>query len=130
MYIEIVQAEDTFAHTVPLADGTLSKTVLTLRIVDDATEKKLRKAATGKAQWDRGQRFEPFDAHKFINSVIDYAIVGWDGVRAKGADLPCTPEIKLLLPERVKTDVIRLCLGKDASERSADGEVDGDEKKS
>lgn len=120
MYIEIVQPEETFDHVVALPDGTPSNTVLSLRIVDDATEKRLRKAATGKPVFERGQRHEPFDSHKFIATVLDFAIVGWSGVRHQGRELPCTLEFKLLLPERVKTEVIRLCLAKEASDVEAE----------
>lgn len=128
MYIEITKPEETFSHVVTAPDGTPSKTVLTLRIVDDAVEKRLRRQATGKPVFERGQRHEPFDSHKFIASVLDYAITNWSGVRHQGQDLPCTLEFKLLLPEWLKTDVIRLCLAKEAgAARGADADDAGDE---
>ena len=113
-YIEIVRPEETFEF--PVAD----KAALTLRVIDDGTEKSLRKAATGKPVFEHGQRHTPFDSHKFVSSMIDYAIVGWTGIRSGGADLPCTLEYKLLLPERIKSEVIRLALGKDAGETRAE----------
>ena len=127
MFIEIVRPEETFEHVVLADDGkTPTQTCLTLRIVDDSVEKEIRRKATGKPTFERGQRVENFDGHKFLAGVLDHAIVTWRGVRHRGQELPCELTYKLLLPERVKTDIVRLCLGKEASEAR---EAAGDEKK-
>jgi hypothetical protein len=120
MFIEIVTPDQTFEHVITRdAAGTVAAG-LTLRVIDEERERAIRRANTGKARFERGQRFEPFDAAGFIADVIDYAITAWTGVRSQGRDLPCTREFKLLLPEAIKTDVIRLCLGKEAGETVAD----------
>jgi len=119
MYIEIVT--DTFDWN---PEGT--KTTFKLRIVDDATEKKFRRESQPKAKWVRGRQVDNFDQHAFVNKCLDYAIVEWSGVRHKGVEFPCTTANKLFLPETVKTEIIRLCLGKQAGELVA-GDSDEDE---
>ncbi len=111
MFIEVQAPDTTFTHT---PEGTQS--TFELRIVPDDVEKEARKQATRK-EWDKGQRTESFDVHAFLARILDYAIVDWTGIKVRDAngvsELPCTKANKLLLPEKVKSEINRLCLGKE-----------------
>jgi hypothetical protein len=122
-YVEIVDAGETFDYT-PAPNTTFK-----LRIVPDDVEKRLRKAATSH-EWDKGQRVQSFDGHKFAGEILAYAIISWSGVRKvrivdgerKHEDLERTKENILLLPESLKSDITRLCLGKEAAAALAETE--------
>ena len=112
-YIEILSADDTFEFK------PAENTVLNLRIIDDDTEKRFRKECTRK-NWERHTRVEDFDSHEFIAKCIDYGIVSWKGVRRKGVEQDCTRENKLLLPEWLKLEVQKACLGKQGGAMAAE----------
>lgn len=129
-FLTIVQPDETFPYTPTLADGAPSDSRLTLRVLSDVQLKALRKKHT-KQEWAQGQRVTTTDAVAMADDLVDAAIVAWTGIRdTSGAELPCERTFKLLLPERVQADVVRLCAGKDAgSQGAAEGEVGGDEGK-
>jgi hypothetical protein len=127
-YIEIVDAATTFTFRPKAADGTPMAASFELQIIPDDVEKKARREATGKPTFERGVRIDNFDTHKFVNAMLDYAIVGWTGIRMRGVEVPCTAAHKLLLPEKWKQEINRLCLGKEAGEEIA-AEAALDEKK-
>lgn len=86
-----------------------------LRVVTSSLQRELRRKYT-KHEFVRGTRQENFDWAKFNDDCIDFAVVEWTEVKRKGVDIPCTRENKLLLPEMVKAEIIRLCLGKELGE--------------
>ena len=122
-YVEIVDAGETFPFT-PAPNTTFQ-----LRVVPDDVEKKIRAKAT-KRDWDKGQRVMDFDTHQFAAQILDFSIVGWEGVKKvrlvngerTSEDLACTPANKLLLPEALKAEITRLCLGKEAAAAIAEDE--------
>lgn len=93
---------------------------LTLRTVPDDVEADLRKANQEK-KWEQGQRVTEHDGHGFINDVLEYAIRDWKGVRKRNPstgeviEVECTPANIRKLPEAVKSEVVRLCLAKEAA---------------
>lgn len=98
--------------------------VFTLRVVPSAKQRELRRLHT-KHLFIRGSRQEDFDWAKFNDDCIDFAIVDWRDVKRRGADVPCTRETKLQLPEMVKIEIIRLCLGRELGREAVD---DADER--
>jgi hypothetical protein len=126
-YLTIIQPDETFTHTPRLPDGSPSEAKLTLRVLADAEIKTLRKKHT-KTEWQNGQRVSNVDGAALANDMIDASIVGWSGVHdSKGVPLPCERTFKLLLPERLQVDVVRLCAGKEAGFGLDEAGVGGDE---
>ena len=72
------------------------------RIEKKWTTKKGRNARTG----------EPIietDLEQFNNDLIDYLIIDWSGIKdANDKDVPCTKDMKLLLPSEVRRELIDL----------------------
>lgn len=114
-FIHIVDETDTITWQPESEDGTKLDSVLTLQVLSDKQLSDLRKRHN-KTAFKHGQRVEDFDSFGFTNDVVDAAIVGWTGVFRGGTDdpLPCTREVKLRLPERLKIEVVRLCAGREA----------------
>jgi len=113
-YITIIQPDETFTHVPRLPDGGPSDASFTLRVLSDDQVKAFRKKHTTH-QWVNGQRVQNVDGMALANDMIDAALVGWSGVKdSAGKDLPCERAFKLLLPDRVQIEVVKLCAGKDA----------------
>jgi hypothetical protein len=118
MFIKIVQSDEPFEWTpVDEKTGTKYSSTFTLRIVTDDVEKEIRKKYTTK-WWDKGRRVEEFDSLSHVIAVLDYAIVSWRGVQGAedDQDLPCTSALKAKLPEKWRTEIVRLCSGKEAGD--------------
>jgi len=125
-FITIIQPEETFVHRPRLPDGSLADTTLTLKVLSEAQTRALRKKHT-KHEWANGQRIQTVDGAAMADDMIDLALVAWTGVRdSHGQALPCERAFKILLPERVQVEIVRLCAGKDVGFGS-EGEVGGDE---
>lgn len=92
--------------------------VLHIRIVPNDLQRRLKDRFT-KPDFRRGQKYEDFNWPLFMDECLDYAIVRWEGVKRKGEDLPCEREWKLRLPELVKAELIRLCIGRELGEIQA-----------
>jgi hypothetical protein len=90
-----------------------------LRVADKDVQKKWKKKYT-RVEMSRSGRQEIVDWAGYNEDALDFCIVGWTGVRRKGVDLPCEREWKLLLPEMVKAEIIRLCIGKELGQAQAD----------
>ena len=122
-YITIIQDEQ-FPYQFRDPDtGQLFATQFILREVPDEVEKAIRKRHTTVKMGRGGRRDETLDARAYGNDVIDYAIVGWDRLvglshdrdgRAVKVDLSCTREHKIKLPDRIKADIMRMALSKEA----------------
>ena len=124
-YLTIIQPDETFTHVPTLPDGSKSEASFTLRVLADDQIKTLRKRHT-KTEWANGQRLQNVDGAALANDMIDAALVSWSGVRdSKGQPLPCERTFKLLLPERLQVEIVRLCAGKEAG--FGEAEVGGDE---
>ena len=124
-FITIIQPDETFTHVPTLPDGSKSDASFTLRVLADDQIKALRKRHT-KTEWANGQRLQNVDGAALANDMIDAALVSWRGVKdSKGTELPCERAFKLLLPERLQVEIVRLCAGKEAG--FGEGEVGGDE---
>lgn len=127
-YLTIIQPDETFQHIPTLPSGEKSEAAFTLRVLADDQIKVLRKKHT-KTEWQNGQRVTNVDGAALANDMIDAALVGWTGVRdSQGTALPCERTFKLLLPERLQVEIVRLCAGKEAG-YGIEGEVGGDEGK-
>jgi hypothetical protein len=125
-YITIIQPEETFTHRPMLPDGSLADTTLTLKVLSESQTRALRKKHT-KHEWLNGQRVQTVDGAAMADDMIDAALVAWTGVKdSRGQALPCERAFKILLPERVQVEIVRLCAGKEAG-FGREGEVGGDE---
>ena len=123
-FIEIVEDGDVrdWQYTNP-ENGQKFDSVFQLRIAPDDVQKIWKRKYTTK-EFNRGVRNEVVDWVKYNQDALDYCIVGWEGVKREGVDLPCEREWKLRLPEMVKAEIIRLCIGKELGEIAV-GEGDG-----
>ena len=118
-FLRIVQPDETFPYTPTFQDGSPSDTRLTLRVLSEAQTRGLRKKHT-KTEWQNGQRLQSVDGAAMADDMIDAAIVAWTGVLdTAGKALPCERTFKLLLPERVQVEIVRLCAGKEAGSTEA-----------
>lgn len=88
-----------------------------------------------KPEWVRGQRVMNFDADAYVSDCLDKAIKGWNDpvsgectVRSKGRPVPCTTKAKSMLPESVRAELVRLCVGRELADIMAQqrGEAVGD----
>ena len=125
-YLTIIQPDDTFSYRPTLPDGSTSESVLTLKVLSDAQTRALHKRHTTR-EWVNGQRLQAVDGAAMADDMIDAAVVAWTGVKDRaGQALPCERAWKLLLPERVQVEIVRLCAGKEAG-FGREAEVGGDE---
>lgn len=94
-----------------------AESVFVLREVPDDVESVIRQRHTTH-EYHRGRKQEDLDAEKYSADILDYAIVEWREVRGiKGGQpfaLECNAANKVRLPEKVKSEIIRVCLGKEA----------------
>lgn len=119
-FITIVETDEAFAWQPTDEDsGKKYDSVFSLRIVPDEVDKDIRKRHT-KQVWQKKTRsmVDKLDEPSYIADLIDYAIVGWSGMKAAstGAELPCSTEMKTRIPEKFKAEVLRLCSGKEAGD--------------
>ena len=126
-FIEVVEDGEVrdWQYTNP-ETGQQFDSVFHLRVAPDEIQKVWRKKYTTR-EFNRGQRVENVDWVKYNQDALDYCIVGWEGVRAKGTDLPCEREWKLRLPEMIKAEIIRLCVGKELGQVGVDAVAAVDE---
>lgn len=101
--------------------GITAATVFQLRLIPDETNKAFRKRHIT-VSWKNGQRREDLDGDGYGDDLIDYAIVDWTDLYAarKNKDgqterfaVGCERRYKVGLPEKLKGEIIRLCLGKE-----------------
>ena len=130
MFIQIIddpQASFTFRPKDP-DSGQVSETEFTLRLVPDEVQKSLRKQ-TESVEWRRGQRVVTNDDARWADLCVSYAITGWkhlysvtvrDGKTVARTLVPCEDKYKALLPEHVRIEIVRLCVGKEAGNRLED----------
>ncbi len=119
-FITIVETDDAFPwQPTDEESGKKYDSVFSLRIVPDEVDRDIRKRHTHPT-WQKKTRsmVDKLDDASYIADIIDYAIVGWSNIKAAGtgADLPCTAAMKTRLPERWKSEVLRLCSGKEAGD--------------
>jgi len=116
MFIQLIDTDDAFDWTPTDDTGTLYDSVFSLRLVTDEVDRELRARHTRQA-WDKKthRAIDKLDEAAFVADVIDYAILGWTGVKAArtGDELACTTALKARLPERWKAEILRLCAGKE-----------------
>jgi hypothetical protein len=112
-FVEIAEPEDVFPwqYTDPDTKQKFAS-VFHLRIVPEDIQTFYRKQYT-KPTWDAGRRVEDVDWAAFTNDCLDYCITKWEQVKSRGVDLPCERKYKVLLPDRIQTEIIKLCVGKE-----------------
>lgn len=106
--------------------GKVFDSVFKLRIVPSDLQRVLRRKYT-KFEFVRGQRVENLDWAAFMDDCLDHAIVGWSHVKTNDVDVPCERRFKLLLPEAVKQEIIRLCVGKELGTESVSATTETDD---
>lgn len=118
-FITIIEnPRDTFRwHYSDPDTGQRFDTEFELRLIPDDTNTVFRKRHT-RTEWKNGQRREEVNGDGYGDDLIDYAIVGWQGMYAvnregQKSEIPCERRYKVMLPEKLKAEVIRLCLGKE-----------------
>lgn len=120
-FIELVEDEDVlpWRFTDPTTKITYASE-FQLRVVPNSLKRLWEKEHTDTSYTRRGKQ-EDFNWGPWVDQCLDYAIVGWDGVRRRGQELPCTPENKLKLPEIIRAEIVRLCVGKELGEIMVSG---------
>jgi hypothetical protein len=126
MYVQIVDPNETFTwRPTDERTGEELQTTFTLRIVPEEVQDRLRRQFTTPDTWKRGRRI-PGDLQlgKFTDACLDYAIVDWsqlyavkrngDGEIVERREVPCTSDAKRALPEWIRAEIVRLCVGKEA----------------
>lgn len=122
--IEIVDDDDVREYQFQHPDTkVLYNSWFTLSVVPPSEQRRLRKKHTT-FENTRSGRVENFDWQGFTDDCLDFAIKAWRGVCTKGVELLCARENKLRLPEIVRAELARLCIGKELGEIRA-GNVAG-----
>jgi hypothetical protein len=118
-YIEIVEESDTFPWQYTDADGVTYATKFELRLLPETLDKKWRRELTS-IDRKKGQRAEVLNWDAYSQRALGYCVVNVSGLRRRGGDeivfKTGAVELRylLLLPEKVKAEIIRLCVGKEA----------------
>ena len=114
-YIHILDEGEEFEWRPVGDDGQPMDSVFMLRQLSDDEMKALRKKHNH-LSFKHGQRVDEFDSFGFTDDLVDKAIVSWRGVRRRGSpeELPCERAVKCRLPDKWKTEIVRLCGGKEA----------------
>lgn len=116
-FIEIVEEEETF-------ELFMGETKFTLRRFDSETYKDIERKHTKRHKnFRQGGFISEIDDYAVNEDLLDYMIVGWEGVKSPttGQDVPCTREMKLKLPNTAKVQIVEAC--------DADSITTGGEKK-
>jgi hypothetical protein len=112
-FIEIADDSDIIPWQFTDPDTKIkAASVFQLRTVPNEIKKQLEFDYT-KVEFTRRGKQETFDWQGYVAECLDYCIVGWKGIKRQGEDLPCELEWKTKLPELVKADIIRLCVGRE-----------------
>ena len=122
MFLTIIEDDAPFTWSPPLEDGTPSETTFQLRMVSDEVHERLQREHTKKAKDEASRAMVPKTNWTALSqALLDYAIVDWSGLHgsASGQDVPCTSAMKARLPEKIKTEIIRLCVAKEGGELAA-----------
>lgn len=112
-FIEIADDNEVFDY--PYRDPAtkvLTGTVFGIRVLTPDFRRALEQKHTTQ-EFVRGQRIPIFNADSYVREGLDYAVVRWSGVRKAGEELPCNPFYKDRLPESVRTELVRLCFGRE-----------------
>ena len=139
-FIAIIPEDEVFdwSYTEPDTGRVYDDTVLQLRQLPMKERRRLEKKHTTRKRI-RGTMQSDLDAEAFSADILDHCIVGWSGVclskrgkdgRRERVEIPCTRENKLLLPEQMKIEIGRICIGRsgndildtDANAAAEDGE--------
>lgn len=112
MFLQIVKANrpEPWQYTDPQS-GVTFDTVFHLQVLSDDDIAEIDKANTSREKIN-GMYQEKIDWEQVQRDRLCKAITGWDHLQIKGEDQPCTDELKLLLPEPIKLEILRLCIGK------------------
>jgi hypothetical protein len=115
-FIEIIPDDATFEWS-PIQDegsGRRWDSRFTLRKMPQAERRALARKHTSH-KFIRGQRQEILDTQAFADEALDAVIVDWSDLymRSNGVrqPWPCTTSNKQQLPETIKGDIARMCLG-------------------
>lgn len=122
-FLKLRQENTTFEYVVPETDGQV---VLTLRIVPDDEQKRIRKAHT-RSHTDRHGTREIQDTAKIADDLTDAAIVRWVGVCDATTEepLPCTRAYKLLLPMSLQREVVRQAVARESDAEELEAAKNG-----
>lgn len=120
-FIELVEEEDVVPWQYKdTLTGQVFDSIFKLRVVPNSLKRAWEKDHTD-VTFNRRGRQEDFNWGPWVDRCLDYAIVSWEGIMSKGQPLPCTSENKLKLPEVVRAEIVRLCVGKELGEIIAHG---------
>ena len=125
-YLTIVDSNDVFPHTFEAFPATK----FSLRVVDDDTYDRIRKQNTTR-KLERGVMNDVTDWKTTTEQLMDHAIVDVDDLRiirggerklVKLSALERAEQLKFkgLLPEAVKQEITRLCIGKEMGQEAAE----------
>lgn len=112
-FIEIVDDSEEFEFVfVDPATKQPTDAAMMLRVLSPDQKDEFERAAT-KYEFIKGSRHSVFDAAVYVGLCLDAAIRSWRGIVRKGEPVDCTRDNKLRLPEPVKQEVMRLCVGRE-----------------
>src|SRR5688572_8289661 len=117
-FLTIIEDNESFEYSpIDPATGERMATVFVLRVVPDTLAKELRRQHT-KPTFENHQRVEVVDQMAFASALLDAAIVDWRNLKSarSNTDVPCTPAHKTKLPQRVKDEIVQLCVLNEAGE--------------
>jgi hypothetical protein len=128
----VTDTDDVFPYRPKDDAGNEYGSTLYLRIVPEEVQEALRKKHT-RMKKRRGGAVPEVDIQAAADDEIDYAITSWGSIngvrlvegRKEVFPLECTRQNKLKLPERIKTDVYRMCSNRELGDALT--EDDGDE---
>lgn len=130
-YLTIIEDGDTF----PFTWAGFLHTHFTLRLVPDSLHKVIRRKHTT-TKWERNQRVELVDWTAVAEDCLAHAVVRIDGLRRRVQRTTGAPAVGdgteaiqwdsldparrgtylALLPETLKAEIMRICVGKEAGE--------------
>ena len=120
-YIEIVTETEKNVYTA-------GESKIFFRRIDQAVVRQLQKKWTTPAGINRktGQRETKTNDDEWFKDMLDYIIIGWEGVRYPqhhpdaGKEVPCTRETKFKLPARIREEIWELAESESVVEADAE----------
>lgn len=119
-------------YTDPDTNDT-AETVFYLRQMPEDMEKQIRARHT-KDRWKRGVRTEDFDTRAYGIDCLNYCIVSWEKLFVIKTDRTgnvvsrkeAERDLALIkaLPEKLKAEIIRVCVGKEVGGEFSDEDTD------
>ncbi len=117
-FIEIIEPDEVVDYRFRDEEtGEVSQSVVKVRVLADDRVREIEKRHTERVFNKKTRSYEDkLKTGPYIDDVLDAAVVDWADVFNKrgGQLLPCERRYKLAMPERIKTEIVRIAVGKEA----------------